>query len=108
MVSRFDRRPCMFTKGTRVDLMEPVSSPAAQRGKRRPAGDRLALGTSDAADEQDRGRPRTLSPNSRQNRAAGKPTSSHSQGRARAMMVHPVSEGKDAPVVAAPQTFVGI
>lgn len=68
----------------------------------------MPLGTSDAVGEQDRGRPRTLSPNSRQNRAAGKPTSSHLQGRARAMMVNPVSESKDAPVVAAPQTFVGI
>jgi transposase len=83
--------------------MNPASSSAAQRGKKRPKADRPALGTFDAVGEQDRVRPRTLNPNSRQNRSARKPASSHSQGRVRVLMETSVS-----PSVAAPQTFVGI
>jgi transposase len=93
----------MFKNDRQVASIVPVSSRAAQRGRKRPNGDRFLLGTLDAVEQQDRVRPRTPSPNSRQNRAARKPTSSHSQGRARVMMENSALES-----VAIPQTFVGI
>src|SRR6185295_19886402 len=97
----------MFQKTNLDGSIDPAFSFAAQQRKTPPGGDRQPLGTSDAVGEPDRVRPCTLSPDSRQNREARKPTSSHLQGRAR-VMNEPNEKEVSSPVASAPQTFVGI
>jgi transposase len=70
-----------FPKGNDQGLIETVSSAAAQQRKKRPRGDRLRSGASDAVAKHDPGRSRTSSPNSRQSRRPARSSSSHLQVR---------------------------
>jgi transposase len=70
-----------FPKGNEEGLIKTVSSAAAQQRKKRPRGDRLRPGASDAVAKHDPGRSRTSSPNSRQSRRPARSSSSHLQVR---------------------------
>jgi transposase len=70
-----------FPKGHDQVLIETVSSAAAQQRKKRPRGDRLCPGASDAVTKHDPERSRTSSPNSRQSRRPARSSSSHLQVR---------------------------
>src|SRR5579871_6129672 len=92
--------PCMIqrqlTPAGSCDLSVGAKAESRKVRPRRPATDRSPTGDCHAAGEQDRGRSRGLIPNSRQSRLK---TSSHSQGRERAM-----STPQDAAAV----IFVGV
>ena len=74
--------PCMFIPMVDLLQLQTASSSAAQRESQRSRGDRLCPGAFDTVTEPDPTRPRSTSPNSRQNRRAkpeASPSSSHPQ-----------------------------
>lgn len=92
-----------FPNGSDQGLIETVSSAAAQQRKKRPRGDRLCPGASDAVTERDPERSRTSSPNSRQSRRPARSSSSHLQVREGV-----VSESEAKLETKAVSAFVGI